>query len=90
MRMREKFTAPKPVTRRMPRANVFGFRERQYFRNRKPAYVCLAGGVLCAQHFALCSCVPAVELRLCSNTTKWFMISNESIFDQKGPKALLH
>ena len=59
-------------------------------RNRKPAYVCLAGGVFYVQHFALCSCVPCCQLRLWSNTTKWFMIPNESIFDQKGPKALLH
>jgi hypothetical protein len=37
-----------------------------------------------------CVRVPAVELRLWSNATKWFVISNESIFDQKWPKALLH
>ena len=32
----------------------------------------------------VCACC---EWRLWSNTTKWFMISNESIFDQKGPKC---
>jgi hypothetical protein len=33
-------------------------------------------------------CVRVCLLPLWSNTTKWFMISNEAIFDQKGPKAV--